>query len=102
MPEFDPIRVEGLIRQIKDGREEFFSRIDPQIQQIVRKVCVQTKLWEHYEEVLGAVYEKVVHGFEHFEGSTWNELKTWLYKIANNAALDFITRTLGKMPPKTT
>jgi RNA polymerase sigma factor (sigma-70 family) len=101
MSEFTPLKIESLIRQIKEGREEFFNHIDPQMQQIVKIVCSQMHISEYYEEILGSVYEKVVNGFERFEGATWNELKSWLYQIATNATRDFITRTLKKVPPNT-
>ena len=91
--------VEKLIRQVKEGKEDLFKRIDPQIQKIVDGTCADMKISIYYEEVLEAVYERVVKGFDGFQGRSAAELKSWIRKIAENAARDFLSRTIKKALP---
>jgi RNA polymerase sigma factor (sigma-70 family) len=102
MSELDRKEIENLIRQIKEGKEELFQRIDPQIRKTVGRVCAQMRVPSYYEEILGSVYERVVKGFDGFQGHTGKELDRWIRKITENVVRGFITRKLKKAPPTVT
>jgi len=79
------------VEKAKQGDKRAFSKLVDQYYEMVYAVCVGVlQLREPARDTAQEVFLKVYQEISHFKGGS--KFKTWLYRIAMNAAIDAVRR----------